>query len=83
MTSYDQGMEITIGLKDVTSELTIDSDLTADAVAQLLSTALSTGATGVLDLSDAKGQRILIPAQAIAYVQLGNQSPRKVGFGSM
>ena len=76
-------MEITIGVKDVNSELTIDSESTADAVAQLLSAALKDGATGILDLSDAKGQRIMIPAQAIAYVQLGNESPRKVGFGSL
>ncbi|MDY5601771.1 MAG: DUF3107 domain-containing protein [Schaalia hyovaginalis] len=34
----------------------------------------------VLDLTDDKGQRYLVPARSIAYVQIGEQIERRVGF---
>ena len=35
---------------------------------------------GVLDLTDSKGQRTLVPAHALAYVQIASKTERRVGF---
>ncbi len=35
---------------------------------------------GVLDLTDTKGQRTLVPAHALGYVQIANKTERRVGF---
>ena len=37
-------------------------------------------AHGVLDLTDTKGQRTLVPAHALAYVQIAAKTERRVGF---
>ena len=34
---------------------------------------------GVLDLSDDKGRRVIVPAQSIGYIDLGPENARKVG----
>ena len=35
---------------------------------------------GVLDLTDTKGQRTLVPAHAIGFVQIPAETKRRVGF---
>lgn len=70
-------MEIRIGVQNVSRELVIETTLTADAVAKLVADATA-GAT--LDLTDAKGRRIVVPSGAIGYVELGEESKRRVGF---
>jgi conserved domain protein len=37
-------------------------------------------ANGVLDLTDTKGQRTLVPAHALGYVQIASKTERRVGF---
>lgn len=70
-------MEIRIGVQNVSRELTVETDLTADAVAKLVADALA-GAT--LDLTDVKGRRVVVPSAAIGYVELGEEAKRRVGF---
>lgn len=41
------------------------------------------GKTGLLQLTDEKGRRVLIPADRLAYVEIGEVSTRKVGFGAI
>ncbi len=70
-------MEIRIGVQNVSRELTVETDLTADAVAKRVADALA-GAT--LDLTDVKGRRVVVPSAAIGYVELGEETKRRVGF---
>lgn len=71
-------MQITIGMKNVARELTFDveGDI-ADNVANALS-----GESKLLDLTDTKGNRILISGENLAYVQIGSDEHRFVGFGA-
>lgn len=70
-------MEIRIGVQNVSRELIVEVDLTADAVASKVAEALG-GAT--LDLLDTKGRRVVVPSGAIGYVEIGEESKRRVGF---
>jgi hypothetical protein len=35
-----------------------------------------------LSLSDEKGRRVVVPVSALAYVEIGEPTVRKVGFGN-
>ncbi|MBO1030892.1 DUF3107 domain-containing protein [Tessaracoccus sp. SD287] len=74
-------MDIKIGILNVTREVSIESTLTGEEVSKKLSDALASN--GLLDLSDEKGRRVIVPAQSIGYIDLGPENARKVGFGSV
>lgn len=80
-------VEITIGVRDIARELTIEVGGDADGVASDVSAALAKSAKGdsaaVLDLVDVKGNRLIVPVTALAYVQIGAEEPRRVGFGTI
>ena len=71
-------MKVTIGVRNVARELILDLDMTADDFAASLKAALTHG--DILDLTDSQGQRILVPADAIGFTQIGSEEPRRVGF---
>lgn len=73
-------MEIKIGVQQSAREIALDSPLSPDDIAQAVSAALADG--GVLSLEDEKGRRIIVPADRIAYVEIGAESARRVGFGT-
>ncbi|WP_061960822.1 DUF3107 domain-containing protein [Demequina flava] len=72
-------MEIRIGVQNVAREIVIDTDMSSDDVVKAVSDAVA-GAT--LDLSDSKGRRLVVPAGALGYVEIGEESKRRVGFGA-
>ena len=71
-------MEIRIGVQNVSREVVVETDKSSDEVAKLVAAAT---ASGTLDLVDVKGKRVVIPGSAIGYVEMGEESKRKVGFG--
>ncbi len=73
-------MEIKIGVQHSPREIVLDVDKTADQISKTLTEALTNGDTIVLD--DAKGRRLLIPADKLAYIEIGEPSSRHVGFGT-
>ncbi|NIK57285.1 DUF3107 family protein [Kribbella shirazensis] len=75
-------MEVKIGVQHANRELVLESDQTPDEVQEQVAEALS-GKTGLLQLTDDKGRRILVPADRLAYVEIGEVSTRKVGFGAI
>jgi len=75
-------VEITIGVQNVAREIVVDSDQSADEVAAAVSAAL-TGTSAVLDLTDSKGRRVLVPTASLAYVEVGAETKVRVGFGSI
>jgi hypothetical protein len=76
-------LEIKIGIQSVPRELVVETDTSADEVERGLSAALEKGDRALFVLSVAKGGRILIPADKIAYVEFGGAEARRVGFGNI
>lgn len=75
-------MEVKIGVQHANRELVLESDQTPDEVQEQVTEALA-GKTGLLQLTDDKGRRVLVPADRLAYVEIGEVSTRKVGFGAI
>ena len=73
-------MEVKIGVQNAARELAIESPKNADEVEKLLTDALAKG--GVLSLEDEKGRRVLVPIDRLAYIEVGEPTVRKVGFGT-
>jgi len=73
-------MEVRIGVVHTPKELNLDVDGTADEVMQAVDQALAKD-DGVLWL-DAKGRKIGVPADRVAYVEIETDSgAKRVGFG--
>lgn len=72
-------MEIRIGITNTARELSFESVDSADSVKQTIAQALSDGAPFV-ELADAKGNSYLIPTAGIAFVEVGTEESRRVGF---
>ena len=75
-------MEVTIGVQNVSRELTVETDADASSVAQAVDTALASP-EGVLRLTDTKGRTVLVPGRAVGWVQVGESEKGKVGFGAI
>jgi hypothetical protein len=65
----------------VARELTVETESTAADIEASLRKALADD--GVVALTDEKGRKVLVPASKIAYVDLGQDKVRPVGFGSL
>jgi hypothetical protein len=74
-------VEIKIGIQSAPRELVVETETAAVDVERALSAALADG--GLFSLVDEKGGKILVPADKIAYVELGTSEPRRVGFGNL
>lgn len=73
-------MEVKIGVIHASRELSIDTDLDAPAVEELVRTALAEGSA--LSLVDGRGRRIVVPAEKVAYVDVTTSTTGQVGFRS-
>lgn len=71
-------MDIRIGMMNTGRELNFASDESAEAIGAKVTEALSAGTP--LTLTDAKGSTYLVPAASLAYIEIGSQDVRKVGF---
>ncbi|MFJ4342244.1 DUF3107 domain-containing protein [Streptomyces sp. NPDC088915] len=75
-------MEVKIGVQHAPREIVLESGQSAEEVERAIADALA-GKTQLLSLADEKGRKVLIPADRIAYVELGEPSVRRVGFGAI
>ncbi|UZN02063.1 DUF3107 domain-containing protein [Cellulomonas sp. S1-8] len=73
-------MEITIGVQNLTRELTLESDQSADELAAAVQAALSGKAT-TIEVTDVRGRRIIVPTAALGYIEIGAEAKGRVGFG--
>ena len=73
-------MEVKIGVQNVNRELTIDTTLDVDGVQAEVAKALEQG--GLLSLSDARGRRVVVPGEKLAYVDITTSITGTVGFRS-
>ena len=72
-------MEVKIGVQNASRELVIDADQSGEEVEAAVSRALS-GDETVLVLADAKGRKVIIPTDKLAYVEVGSPATGQVGF---
>jgi len=76
-------VEVKIGIQSVPRELVVETDTPAEDIERDLSAALANGEHSVFALSVAKGGKVLVPADKIAYVEFGATESRRVGFGNI
>lgn len=72
-------MEVRIGITNVGREISLESSQSAAEVEKVLADAIAASAPFV-SIADEKGKRFLIPTAGIAYVELGAEESRRVGF---
>ncbi|UGY93497.1 DUF3107 domain-containing protein [Streptomyces gobiensis] len=75
-------MEVKIGVQHAPRELSLESKQTAEEIERTVTEAL-TGKTGLLSLVDERGRKVLVPTDRLAYVDIGETSAHKVGFGAV
>ncbi|WP_328536846.1 DUF3107 domain-containing protein [Streptomyces sp. NBC_00344] len=75
-------MEVKIGVQHAPREIVLESGQSAEEVERAVSDALA-GKAQLLSLTDDKGRKVLVPADRIAYVELGEPAARRVGFGTL
>ncbi len=74
-------MEIKVGIQHVSREIVVETTESAADIEASLATALSDET--FFTVTDERGRKVLIPAAKIAYVDLGEENARHVGFGSV
>ena len=76
-------MDVRIGITQVARELLIElaDDTDRDTLRSSIDAALG-GAVDTLALTDRRGRDILVPAEKIAYIEVGlADGDRRIGFG--
>ncbi len=71
-------VEVKIGIQNVAREIVMDASGTEDEIEAAVKTALDGGA---LTLTDDQGRRVMVPAGALGYVEVGEPNRGRVGFG--
>lgn len=74
-------MEVRIGIKHSPRELSFEVDSTPAEVRAIIDQAVSND-DELLALTDLKGRQFLVDTDSIAYIELGAESGRRVGFVS-
>jgi hypothetical protein len=72
-------VEVRIGIVNAPRELNFESAQSSAEVEAAVSAALGSGA-GTLELRDEHGSLFIVPTAGIAYVQVGSEESRRVGF---
>lgn len=72
-------MEIRIGIVNAPRELSFESAQSAEQIAEQVQAGLA-GGDGILRLNDDKGRLYLVPTAGIAYVEVGTEESRRIGF---
>jgi ABC-type hemin transport system substrate-binding protein len=73
-------VEVKIGVQYAARELVVETDETIDAIEKLVAEAVAS--KSVLTLLDHKGKHVIVPAEKIAYVEIGTGIAGAVGFRS-
>lgn len=72
-------VEIRIGITNSGRELSFESAQTATEIEQTISDALGSDKS-YFTLSDDKGRLYIVPSAGLAYVEIGSEETRRIGF---
>ena len=75
-----QKSEVRIAVVNVSSDLAFESPASPTEISAAVSAAISAGTP--LVLKDVRGRTIMVPADRIGFVEIGEQTDRRVGFGA-
>ncbi|MBA3528263.1 MAG: DUF3107 domain-containing protein, partial [Propionibacteriaceae bacterium] len=70
-----------VGIQHANREIVVETTETAASVEEAYAEAVASG--GLLTLNDERGRKVLIQASMISYLDIGEESTRRVGFGSV
>ena len=70
-------MEIRVGIRNSARELVFESNLSAKDVETAVDAALSAGSK-TIKLNDDKGRLFIVPAETLAYIEVGVEEVRRV-----
>ncbi|MHA7262483.1 DUF3107 domain-containing protein [Arthrobacter sp. TMN-37] len=74
-------MEVKIGIQNVNREIVLESSESAEAIAEVVASAMNGGSE--LRLTDSKGRTVIVPSKVLGYVEIGAEEQRRVGFGAL
>lgn len=74
-------MEIRIGIIQSPRELSFETSVAADELQRTVAAAL-TGGDPLVTFTDTKGKQYFVATGSIAYIEVGTETTRKVGFVS-
>lgn len=74
-------MEVKIGVQNASRELVLETDQSGADVEAAVSKALGSDG-GLFVVTDTKGRKVLVPAEKLAYVEIGSSVVGQVGFRS-
>src|SRR5699024_1104668 len=72
--------EIKIGVKQTKLEINFETDEDPKELAARIEE--NCQSDGLLTLSDTKGRQIFVPAGSLGYIEVGAETPRRVGFSA-
>lgn len=72
-------MDIRIGIANSPREINFESSQTPAEIEKLVLTALNSDAKFV-SLSDDKGKLYIVPVASLAYLEVGSEESRRIGF---
>lgn len=76
-------MEVKLGVTYSPKELVVEIDDSSDSVVQAVDQVI-TGDARMLWLVDAKGRRVGVPTDKLAYIEIGEEkADKRVGFAAM
>ncbi len=74
-------MEVKIGITHAGREVTVETESSGAEIEAAFADALAR--EGILTLVEDRGRKVMIPASKIAYLDLGQEHTRRVGFGAV
>ena len=77
--SYSERVDIRIGIANSPREINFESSQTSSEVEKTVSDALESNSKFVR-LVDNKGNVYLVPTESFAYLEIGSEESRRVGF---
>lgn len=72
-------MDVRIGIKHSSRELSFESSLSAADLEKSVANSMESEAK-LISLTDSKGNVFLIPTKSLAYLEIGAEEARRVGF---
>ena len=72
-------VQVRISVANVNSDLNFESALGSSEIQSAVNASLKSG--DALTLEDIRGRVVIVPADKIGFVEIGEQTDRRVGFG--
>jgi hypothetical protein len=73
-------MEVKIGIANSARDITIEPEISGLQVEEAVKQAIADG--GSLRLEDARGRVVIVPVASLGFVDIGESSRSRVGFGA-